>query len=201
MPLRIVQYNNPVLRKKGEKITAYGPVLRDFAGQMIETMHEAGGIGLAAQQVGRPIQLCVMDLRGSEAVFTWELDGRKTPLELMMPLIMVNPKVVPSPGAPVVEAEEGCLSFTDIRGAVPRPAAVAVTFNDEQGGVHVLRCDGLLARCVQHEADHLNGVLFIDRMSKATRAGLDEAIRELARRTKQETKDARKGAAAAESPR
>jgi peptide deformylase len=197
MPLRIVQYNNPVLRKKGEKITVFGPVLRPLAEAMIETMHEAGGIGLAAQQVGRAVQLCVMDLRESESVFSWDLDGRRIPLEILMPLVMLNPKVTPAPGAPVVESEEGCLSFEDIRGEVPRPASIAVAFSDEAGGAHVLQCDGLLARCVQHEADHLNGILFIDRMGKATRARIDEAVKALAKRTRAEAKAARQDAKAA----
>jgi peptide deformylase len=201
MPLRIVQYNNPILRKKGEKITAFNAQLRTVAGDMIETMHEAGGIGLAAQQVGRAVQLCVVDLRESEAEYSGELDGRKTPLDLVMPLILVNPRVTPSPFAKEAIVEEGCLSFPGIRGDVSRPDVIAVAFNDERGGSHVLTCDGLLARCIQHEADHLNGVLFIDRMTKATRAGIDDAVKALAKQTRLEAKAGKQGAATAEKIR
>ena len=188
MPLPIVHYNDPVLRRKGEKISAFDPALRDFASEMISTMHEAGGIGLAAQQVGRAIQLCVVDLRTSEAEFTWELDGAKPPLELFMPMVLVNPEVTPAPRAQAAVVEEGCLSFPEIRGNVPRPDEVAVRFQDEHGRPHLLVCNGLLSRCIQHEMDHLNGVLFIDRMDKKTRAEIDPAVKALAKQTREERK-------------
>lgn len=185
MSLRIVHYNDPVLRKKGDKISLFDQALAGRAQAMIETMHEANGIGLAAQQVGRAEQLCVLDLRRSEEEFTWELDGARPPRELFMPLVMVNPKVTAAPGAREAVVEEGCLSFPDIRGDVPRPEAITVRFQDERGGQHVLSCNGLLARCVQHEVDHLRGILFIDRMDKASRAAVEEAVRALARRTRE----------------
>jgi peptide deformylase len=188
MALPIVQYNDPILRRKGDKISAFDPALRDFASEMITTMHEAGGIGLAAQQVGKSIQLCVVDLRASEAEFTWELDGAKPPLELFMPMVLVNPEVTPAPQTPEPAVEEGCLSFPEIRGDVSRPEAVAVRFQDEHGRAHVMVCNGLLARCIQHELDHLNGVLFIDRMDKKTRAALDPAIKALAKATREARK-------------
>jgi peptide deformylase len=188
MSLRIVQYNNPILRKKGEKVTAFGAGLRQFADEMIATMHAAPGIGLAAQQVGRALQLCVVDLRESEAEYAWELDGRKPPRDLLMPMILVNPEVTPARNAIEAESEEGCLSFSEIRGVVPRPDAIAVAYRDERGGAHVLACNGLLARCIQHEVDHLNGVLFIDRMAKKTRAEIDEAVKALAKKTRLEAK-------------
>jgi hypothetical protein len=93
MSLAIVHYNDPVLRKKGEKITVFDAGLAKFADQMVETMHEARGVGLAAQQVGRAVQLCVVDLRGVEAEFDWKLDGAKPPLELFMPMVVANPKL------------------------------------------------------------------------------------------------------------
>ena len=101
-----------------------------------------------------------------------------------MPLVVANPVVVVVPGTPTVAAEEGCLSFPKIRGDVPRPEAIRVTFQDEHGVPHQLACDGLFARCIQHEVDHLNGVLFIDRMDRGTRAELDDRIKSLARETK-----------------
>jgi peptide deformylase len=154
---------------------------------MIAAMHEAGGIGLAAQQIGRARQICVVDLRRSEEEFTWELDGAKPPRDLLMPMVLVNPKVLAKPGTAETIYEEGCLSFPEIRGDVARPDEIMVRFQDELGGPHVLICDGLLARCIQHEADHLQGVLFIDRMEKKTRAGLDEAVKALAKKTREET--------------
>jgi peptide deformylase len=101
-----------------------------------------------------------------------------------MPLIMANPVATPDAGTPEAVVEEGCLSFPKIRGDVTRPEAITVKFQDERGVAHVLHCDGLLARCILHEIDHLNGVLFIDRMDRKTRAALDEAVKALAKETR-----------------
>src|SRR6185503_238284 len=118
MALRIVHYNEPVLRAKGEKVTAFDGALTKLAEDMIEAMHAAGGIGLAAQQIGRALQLCVVDLRPAEVDFTWELDGAKPPLELFMPLTIVNPDLTVARGTDEYIYEEGCLSFPNIRGDV-----------------------------------------------------------------------------------
>ena len=184
MALRIVHYNNPVLRTKGEKVNAFDAPLAKFANDMIDAMHEAGGIGLAAQQVGRPVQVCVVDLRESDAEFTWELDGAKPPMDLFMPMVLVNPKITVMAGTPDTVYEEGCLSFPKIRGDVTRPDAITAHFQDERGIPHILKCDGLFSRCIQHEVDHLNGVLFIDRMEKNTRTTINDAVKALAKETK-----------------
>lgn len=184
MSLPIVRYNDPVLRKKGVKIEKFDKELDALSGQMIETMHLARGIGLAAQQIGRALQLCVVDLSESDRDFTWTLDGVKPPLELIMPMTLANPEVTIIPSEETI-FEEGCLSFPKIRGDVARPEAISVKFKDVLGTPHVLFCDGLLARCIQHEVDHLNGVLFIDRMTKQTRGNIDRAVKDLARETKE----------------
>lgn len=183
MLLQIVHYDDPILRKKGEKIRAFGAPLAQLAADMIETMHAAGGIGLAAQQIGRAQQLCVVDLRAAGADFDWQLDGARPPLDLFMPMVIANPEVAPVP-QPSDIVEEGCLSFPGIRGDVIRPVAITVKFQDERGTPHILACDGLLARCIQHEVDHLNGILFIDRMDKKSRARVDPAVRELKKQTR-----------------
>lgn len=184
MSLPIVHYNSPVLREKGARITAFDADLATLAHDMIETMHNARGIGLAAQQIGRALQLCVVDLRAAEIDFTWQLDGAKPPLDLFMPMVIVNPEVTVKPSTDDYIYEEGCLSFPEIRGDVIRPDAIAVTFQDQNGVPHVLECDGLFARCIQHEVDHLNGTLFIDRMEKRVRSRIDKAVKELAAATK-----------------
>jgi peptide deformylase len=184
MSLKIVQYNDPVLRRKGEKITTFDDSLRELAREMQATMHESGGIGLAAQQIGRAIQVCVLDLRAAEIDFTWELDGAKPPLDLFMPMTMVNPDLSVVDGTDDYILEEGCLSFPKIRGDVARPDAIVTKYRDENGVPHLLRCDGLFARCIQHEADHLNGILFIDRMEKNVRAKIDADIKALAKATR-----------------
>ncbi|MDB6167863.1 MAG: peptide deformylase [Verrucomicrobia bacterium] len=185
MSFTIVHYNEPILRKKGEKVTVFDRSLMDLADEMVEAMRKAEGIGLAAQQIGKALQLCVVDLRRAEADFTWELDGSKPPLDLFMPMVIANPRIAVLPGTDEVVFEEGCLSFPKIRGDVVRPDKIRVNFQDERGVPHVLTCDGLLSRCIQHEADHLNGVLFIDRMTKAARATVNDAVKALAKETRE----------------
>jgi peptide deformylase len=184
MSLEIVHYNDPVLRKKGEKITVFDDALSSFAAQMVNTMHEAHGIGLAAQQVGRAVQVCVVDLRVAEVDFDWKIDGARTPLELIMPMVIVNPRITVAKKTPTLSSEEGCLSFPEIRGDVERAESITAKFQDQAGLPHVLECTGLFARCMLHEVDHLNGILFIDRMDDAVRATVDEAVKALAKSTK-----------------
>ena len=102
-----------------------------------------------------------------------------------MPMVLTNPVVAAEP-EPTDRYEEGCLSFPGLRGEVERPDEITVRYQDEHGTPHILRSNGLFARCIQHEADHLNGVLFIDRMDKAVRAVLEPGLKAL----KKETRDA-----------
>ena len=184
MPLDIVRFNDPILRKKGAPVTAFNAALKRLAADMIVTMHEAQGIGLAAQQIGQAVQVCVVDLRPTETKFDWEYDGIRPPLELFMPLTLVNPEVKAVLDYETVY-EEGCLSFPKIHGDVVRPDEIAVKFQDVAGHAHVLRCTGLLSRCVQHEVDHLNGILFIDRMEKAVLAEIDPELKALKKQTRE----------------
>lgn len=166
--LPIVYYDDARLRQKGTKVTVFDHTLRELADAMLETMHAYNGIGLAAQQVGQPIMLEVMDTTVSnDDEFNYELDGKTPPLSLIMPLVLVNP-VLKLDKSETEPFEEGCLSFRDVRGEVERPTALMCRYQDLQGNAHTLYCDGLLARIIQHETDHLNGILFIDRMSKST---------------------------------
>lgn len=187
MVLPIVHYNSVILRKKGVNVTAFDAALARLAADMIDTMHEAAGIGLAAQQVGQAIQLCVVDLRQAESDFQWEFDGARPPLEIFMPLVLVNP-VVTVVQEPSTSYEEGCLSFPEIRGDVVRPDQLTAKFKDLKGVAHTLVCNGLLSRCVQHEVDHLNGVLFIDRMDKPVLAALDPELKALKKQTREAAK-------------
>ena len=184
MPLSIVHYNSPILRKKGAKVTEFDASLSGVVHDMVEQMHVDKGIGLAAQQVGLAIQLCVLDLRESDADFDWILDGGHPPKELFMPMAMINPEITPLPEAEMEVYEEGCLSFPKLYGDVIRPDAIEAKYQDQFGIGHTLRCNGLLARCIQHETDHLNGTLFIDRMVKKARQKIEPELKELAKRTK-----------------
>ncbi len=186
MRLRITQYGEPVLRQPGVEVTEFGAELRALAEHMLETMYAAEGIGLAAQQIDEALMLCVVDVSppdGTRPDFFWELDGRQPPLDLFMPLVLLNPKVTPEP-EPVESMEEGCLSFPDIRGVVERPERIRCDYQDLDGAPHVLLCDGILARCIQHEVDHLNGVLFIDRMTPRVVKKIETRLKKLKRETK-----------------
>ncbi len=178
MPLTIVHYGDPILKKKGKLVAEFDKKLVQLANDMVDTMHEAEGIGLAAQQVGLAIQLCVIDLRPTESDFSYKLDGTSPPLDLIMPMALVNPAVEVVP-EPTDSYEEGCLSFPEVRGDVVRPDTIRVSFQDVHGQKHEMVCDGLLSRCIQHEVDHLNGILFIERMSKAVLAKLEPQLKDL----------------------
>ena len=175
---RITLFGEPVLREPGQPVTVFDSALRRLAEDMVETMYEAEGIGLAAPQVGVSLRFCVIDLQlGRQApTFSFTYDGKSPPLELLMPLALANPLISAEPSRPV-PYEEGCLSFPDVRGQVVRPERITVKFQDLSGHAHVLTTGGLLARVIQHEVDHLDGVLFIDRMDDDTRKGLDSKIR------------------------
>jgi len=168
MILRVTQYGEPILRKAGEPISAFNAELAEIAKDMIETMYDEEGIGLAAQQIGKALQICIVDVRppeGAEVSFSYSYDGKQPPLDLFMPMVICNPKVSIIDDREDVY-EEGCLSFPGVNGKVDRPIGVRCEFQDVQGNPHVIEADGLLGRCILHEADHLNGELFIDKMYK-----------------------------------
>ena len=164
----LTYYGNPVLREKGTAVETFDSDLKSLVSDMIETMYAEEGIGLAAQQIGIAQQICVVDVRPpkeSEVHFNYSYDGKSTPLDLFMPLAIINPEVEIT-NAKETLYEEGCLSFPHILGNVSRAIAIRCQFQDTDGHHHTLEADGLLARCILHEIDHLNGILFIDTMEK-----------------------------------
>jgi peptide deformylase len=183
MPLRITQYGEPVLRKRGATIKKFDADLAAFARDMLETMVAGEGIGLAAQQVGKALRFFVIDLqsRTPEAEEV-KLDGKIIPAPLLFPLVVANPEVEYLPGG-TKAVEEGCLSFPNIRGNVLRPLAVRLRYRDLQGQPHLLETSGLLARAIQHEFDHVEGVLFIDRMDPAWVEEIEPKLKKLKRET------------------
>jgi len=183
MILRVTQYGEPILRKVGEPITEFDESLAELANDMVDTMYDEEGIGLAAQQVDCALQVCVVDLRPPEDVevpFTYMFDGKQPPLDLIMPMAIINPKVTIIDDTEDVY-EEGCLSFPGVNGNVDRPVGVRCEFQDTEGNPHVLEADGLLGRCILHEVDHLNGKLFIDLMHKRDLKKNEAKIKKLKR--------------------
>jgi len=184
MSLRLRYFGDPVLRQSGRKIEKFDDQLASLSQEMIEVMRESDGIGLAAHQVGIAEQFCVMDVpEHPEYPILCVLDGKALSPSLLMPMSLANPVVSPLPSDEYYY-EEGCLSFPGINADVARPEKISVSYQDMDGIAHTLECDGLLARCIQHEVDHLNGVLFIDRMEKETYAEIKKEVQSLKKETK-----------------
>ena len=160
--MEIIQYPHPTLRHKSKPITRVDRQLKEIVAEMFELMYKANGIGLAANQVDLPLQLFVINTSGDP--------------ETGEELVFINPVISNAKGAET--AEEGCLSIPGVNGYVNRPAKVHVVAYDLTGNQIELDASGLLARAIQHELDHLNGVLFIDRMAdsdvKQIQGELDE---------------------------
>jgi peptide deformylase len=183
MVLPVVKYGTPVLRKKGARIEAITPAIKKLIADMFETMYASKGIGLAAQQVGQPLQLTVIDVRGvTDRPSTLELKGKPADVVEFMPLVLINPEL--KPGGESVPGPEGCLSFPEIFADIKRPSEVEVKALNEKGESIHFRCGGLLARAVQHEVDHLHGILFIDRMERADKTALRPELEDLQEETK-----------------
>ena len=183
MPLVVVKYGTPVLRQKGARIERITPAIKQLAADMMETMYSYKGVGLAAQQVAVAIQMTIIDVRGvTDRPSSLELDGQSADVNGFMPLVLINPEVKPA-GEPAT-GPEGCLSFPEIYADITRPDVVDVKALNLEGKPIEFRCGGLLARVVQHELDHLNGILFIDRMDKKTKEELRPELEALMAETK-----------------
>jgi peptide deformylase len=185
MILPILQYGDPILRAKGRQIEEIDDRIRELAASMIETMHAAHGIGLAAQQVGEDLQLTVLDVSAVEdRPSMLKVDGTDVDPKTAMPLVLINPEI-----ELLGETEfgvEGCLSFPEITGDIERAQSVMVRAQSLEGDTVEFEAGGLLARAIQHEHDHLHGILFIDRMRSAAKAALSSRLRRL-------QKEARRG--------
>ena len=183
MILPVVKYGHPVLRQKGTRIEGITDEIRQLVSDMYDTMYAAKGVGLAAQQIGRALQLAVLDVSAvTDRPSTLELKGELADVDAFMPIALINPEV--KTVGELVAGAEGCLSFPEIFGDISRPEQVDVKALNEKGETLAFRCGGLLARAVQHEVDHLNGILFIDRMSKEDKASVKPELEALQAETK-----------------
>lgn len=161
----ILRYGEPVLRQKAAPVAELTPRIDALIDDMRETMHGAAGLGLAAPQIGESLQVCLIDLSA----------GRR-PDHL---LVLINPDVVGRDGLQL--KEEGCLSVPGIEATVPRPLRLTVRAQDRDGDVREIQAEGLLARAIQHEVDHLNGILFLDRLRPVYRWAITRRIARLRR--------------------
>ena len=177
--MEILRFPDPRLRQKGKKVTQVTPELRAFGEKMLQTMYAEKGVGLAAIQVGRPVRLIVADTRplSDEKENRYNNSPLKSELEkgIKQPLILFNPEIVEQKGQIIFP--EGCLSFPSYFAEVKRAETVTLTALNPQNQEISLTTDGLLAICLQHEVDHLDGKLFIDYLSPVKAARLREDIK------------------------
>ena len=183
MILQILEYGDPILRAKGKPIENIDDRICELAANMIETMHAANGVGLAAQQIGEALQLTVLDVSLVEdRPSTLKLDGKDVDPKAAMPLVLINPEI--ELRGPTEVGVEGCLSFPEITGDIERAKSVIVRAQTLDGGTIEIEASGFLARAIQHEGDHLNGILFIDRMNSAAKAALSSRLKRLQKDTR-----------------
>jgi peptide deformylase len=161
----ILRYGDPVLHARAAPVQALTPAIDTLIEDMHETLRDASGVGLAAPQIGESLRLCLVDLSA----------GRR-PDQL---LVLINPEILESDGLQL--KEEGCLSLPGIEATVPRPLRMRVRAMDRDGDTREIQAEGLLARALQHEIDHLDGVLFLDRLRPVYRWALTRRIRRLRR--------------------
>ncbi len=166
LPIRI--YGDPILRRKAAPVAAVDDVIRRLSADMVETMFDSNGVGLAAPQVGRSLRLLVADATHRDGG-----DG---------PRVFINPEIVEAWDEWVYD--EGCLSLPGLSAELARPEAIRLRFQDETGRQREEEFHQLWARVLQHEIDHLDGKLFVDRMSPMRRALLDKRLRELVKESK-----------------
>ena len=187
MRLSILQYGDPILRAIGKHIEKIDNRIRELAQNMIETMHAANGVGLAAPQVGESLQLTVLDVSQVEdRPSTMKLNGENTDPQSAMPLVLINPEI--DLGSETEMGTEGCLSFPEITGEIERAKSVTVRARNLDGEAIEIEATGFLARAIQHEVDHLNGILFIDRMSSAAKTSLSSKLKRLLKETQRGAK-------------
>ncbi len=165
MILPIHTYSDEVLRRKAKPVKESGLELEELIGNMFESMHNAEGIGLAAPQIGVSLRLLVIDIS--------RVDGYGD----AAPLVVINPHILGVDGFGAME--EGCLSIPDVQGKVVRPSAVQLKYRDEHFREQVGEFDDLAARVLQHEIDHLDGTLFVDRMRRGDRRKIRKKLDEL----------------------
>ena len=177
---RIYETPDPVLRQISKPVETFDDELRALVSDMFETMYNAPGIGLAAVQVGEPIRLLVIDLQEPQ-----DPDDPESSV-VRDPKVFINPEILWHSESEVPYTE-GCLSVPEQYAEVMRPDRIRARWQDEKGKVYEEEIDGLLAVCLQHEMDHLNGVLFIDHLSRLKR---DMVLKKLAKWRKEQQKKA-----------
>ena len=175
MVLKVYRYGEKVLREKATPVVIVDERLRKLADDMLDTMHAAKGVGLAAEQVGRTERMCVIDI--PEGCEDGEDEAFNAPVA--MPLKLFNPEIIAREGSQ--RDKEGCLSFPNVGGSLTRAAQVTCQYLDENNLPQMITARGYLARAIQHEIDHLNGILYVDHMSAVERLACAGKLKKLAK--------------------
>ena len=176
--MEVVQYGNRILRKQCIPVVNFDDKLASLAKKMLATMSNKEGIGLAAPQVNLCQQLVVIDLQNmTDSVTLFKVDSQDQTLKDWMPLCFVNPKITKTFGS--ATENEGCLSIRDVIAPVTRAETITVQVSLLDSKSIEIETNGLLARALQHEIDHLNGILFIDRVSPIQKAKLKKTLKNL----------------------
>lgn len=191
--MEVMSFGNPVLRRKSQTIAEITDEIRQLAANMTVTMfeHETRGVGLAAPQVGVHVRLITMATHEAGDELPPNASPGERLLGARMPVALINPEIVAVSESTAV-AVEGCLSVPGIEGEVRRPAAVLLNAQTLDGETIKIECGGLLARCLQHEIDHLDGVLFVDRLDEETKKELESRLRDLEKRETRRLKKLRR---------
>lgn len=171
----IRKYGDGVLREKSTPIVEINDDVRALVKDMLETMYTNSGAGLAAEQVGKTVSLCVIDVSFADP--DEKEGGVPENPDVPMPLVLINPKITAASGEQV--GQEGCLSFPEVFVKVKRFANVTVSFMDLEGGQREVEARGLLSRAIQHELDHLNGVLLVDRMTAVQKVAVSGKLKRI----------------------
>lgn len=175
MKYKVVTYGHEELRLKSTPVRTFDDRLKELARDLIETMHANGGVGLAAEQVGRSESVCVIHVPAAQDVNA-ETGERENP-DVAMPLVLVNPVIDSAQGTQ--SDREGCLSFPEIYVTIRRAYRVTCSYQDLEGNKKTVNVAGLAARAVQHEIDHLNAVLLVDRMSAVQKLAVAGRLKRL----------------------
>lgn len=176
----VVTYGHEVLRQKATPVAAVTEAVRQLVQNMLDSMYASKGVGLAAEQIGRTECVCVIDVpRDAE-----KEDCRAENAAVPMPLVLINPEIVAHEGKQ--RNDEGCLSFPDISAPITRADKVTVTFMDLSGARQTVTARGLLSRAIQHETDHLNGILLVDKMSAMQKMSVSGQLKRLQKQAQEE---------------
>jgi peptide deformylase len=170
-----------VLRKKAEEVQEITGEIHELAKEMLETMYEERGVGLAAEQIGRTERMFVIDIPAESDV---DESGERENPDVAMPMVLINPKIT-GHSDDVQVGPEGCLSFPDIFANVERWYEVDAEYTNLEGHVVKIKARGLLSRAIQHELDHLDGILLVDRMSHVKKVALGGKLKRLVKQSKQ----------------